>query len=99
MAILSALLGIALILVVLGDAFETIILPRRVTRQVSFARLFYRSTWLAWSRTVCSIFSGKRQETYLSFYGPLSLLVLLILWATGLVIGFALVHWASGSAG
>ena len=29
MAILSALLGVTLILVVLGDAFETIILPRR----------------------------------------------------------------------
>ena len=98
MSILAALLGIALILVVLGDAFETIILPRRVTRQVSLARLFYRHTWLAWSRTVSSVFSSKRQETYLSFYGPLSLLVLLILWATGLVIGFAFIHWGSGSA-
>jgi hypothetical protein len=47
---------------------------------------------------VRSIYSGKRQETYLSFYGPLSLLLLLILWATGLIIGFALLLWASGSA-
>lgn len=98
MAILAVLFGIALVLVVLGDAFETIVLPRRVTRQVSLARLFYRYTWLAWLWTVSSIFSSKRQETYLSFYGPLSLLVLLILWATGLVIGFAFIHWASGSA-
>jgi voltage-gated potassium channel Kch len=98
MAILLTFLGVALILAILGDAFETIILPRRVMRQVSFARLFYRYTWLGWSRTVCSMFSSKRQETYLSFYGPLSLIVLLILWATGLVIGFALIHWASGSA-
>ncbi len=97
MAILFGALGVALILVVLGDAFETIVLSRRVTRRISLARLFYRSTWLFWCITVRSIFSRKRQETFLSWYGPLSLILLLIFWATGLVIGFALVHWASGS--
>ncbi|MGD0918729.1 MAG: potassium channel family protein [Thermodesulfobacteriota bacterium] len=98
MSILFGAAGVALILIVLGDAFETIILPRRVTRQVSLARIYYRSTWLFWARMIRSLFSGRRQETYLSFYGPLSLLVLLMLWATGLIIGFGLVHWASGSA-
>jgi hypothetical protein len=97
MAILLGVIGAALILIVLGDAFETIVLPRRVTRPISLARLFYQSTWLAWSGAVRSIFSSKRQETFLSWYGPLSLLLLLILWATCLIIGFALVHWASGS--
>ncbi len=98
MSILLVGLGVAIILVVLGDAFETIVLPRRVTRPVSLARLFYQYTWLSWSVAVRSISSGKRQEAYLSFYGPLSLLLLLILWATGLIIGFALLLWASGSA-
>lgn len=98
MFILFGVLGVALILIVLGDAFETIVLPRRVTRQISLARLFYQFTWSTWSGVVRSLFSGKRQETFLSWYGPLSLLLLLILWATGLVLGFALVHWASGSS-
>jgi hypothetical protein len=97
MTILLGVLGVVLILIVLGDAFETIVLPRRVTRPISLARLFYQSTWLAWSGAVRSIFSSKRQETFLSWYGPLSLLLLLILWATCLIIGFGLVHWASGS--
>jgi hypothetical protein len=97
MLILSAVVGAALILIVLGDAFETIVLPRRVTRSISLARLFYRSTWVFWSTAVRSIFLKKRQEAFLSWYGPLSLLLLLILWATGLIIGFGLVHWASGS--
>jgi hypothetical protein len=98
MAILFGILGVALILIVLGDAFETIVLPRRVTRQISLARLFYQYTWFSWSGVVRSIFSSRRQETFLSWYGPLSLLLLLIFWATCLVIGFALVHWSSGSA-
>jgi voltage-gated potassium channel Kch len=97
MSILFGALGVALILVVLGDAFETIVLSRRVTRRISLARLFYQSTWFSWSAMVRSIFSRRRQETFLSWYGPLSLLLLLIFWATGLVIGFALIHWASGS--
>lgn len=97
MSVFFGALGVVLILVVLGDAFETIVLPRRVTRRISLARAFYQWTWLFWSTTVRSIFSRERHETFLSWYGPLSLLLLLIFWATGLVIGFALVHWASGS--
>src|SRR5512136_147068 len=92
------IVGIVLILVVLGDAFETIVLPRRVTRRVRLARLFFRYTWLSWSALLRWISSGKRRETYLSFYGPLSLLLLLMVWATGLIFGFALLHWANGSA-
>ncbi len=97
MAILPTGFGAALILIVLGDAFETIILPRRVTRRVSFARIYYRFTWMSWARMIRLLFVGKRQATYLSFYGPLSLIVLLMLWATGLIIGFGLVNWGSGS--
>ncbi len=98
MSTLSAILGVALILIVLGDAFETIILPRRVTRRIRLARLFFRYTWRPWSALVGSMSSGKRQETYLSFYGPLSLLLLMMLWATGLIVGFAFLFWANGSA-
>ncbi len=97
MEILFAIFGVVLILVVLGDAFETVVLPRRVTRRVRLARLFFRGTWLPWSALLRWISSGKRRETYLSFYGPLSLLLLLMVWATGLIIGFALLHWANGS--
>ncbi len=97
MTVLIEAIGVILILIVLGDAFETIVLPRGVTRSVSLTRFFYRNSWIFWSGGVRSMFSGKRQEVLLSWYGPLSLLLLLILWATCLVIGFGLVHWASGS--
>ena len=97
MPVVSAFGGVVLILIVLWDAFETVVLPRRVTRQASLARIYYRFTWMFWVRVVRSLFARKRQATYLSFYGPLSLIVLLMLWATGLIIGFGLVHWASGS--
>jgi hypothetical protein len=64
---------------------------------VRLTRLFYRYTWLAWSTVVNLVSSKNRTETYLSYYGPLSLLFLLVIWAAGLVFGFGLVHWAAGS--
>jgi hypothetical protein len=98
MRVLAAVFGIIIILIILGDAFETIVFPRRVTRRVRLARLFYRYTWLPWSRFVRRFSSGKRAEILLSFYGPLSLLLLLVVWVTGLLFGFAFLHWADGSA-
>jgi hypothetical protein len=86
------------VVTILWDGFETIIFPRRVTRKVRLTRLFYRYTWLAWSKIVNSVSSKKRSETYLSFYGPLSLIFLLLIWAVALVLGFGLLHWVTGSA-
>ena len=97
MAIIAALVGGVLIAVVLWEAFETIVLPRRVTRKVRLMRLFYRFTWRPWRVLARAIASGRRQETLLSFFGPMSLLFLLSLWALGLITGFALLYWASGS--
>ncbi|HEX2714451.1 MAG TPA: potassium channel family protein [Candidatus Acidoferrales bacterium] len=103
MGVLIGILGVALLFIVLWDAFETIILPRRVTRRVRLTRMFYRSTWRPWSTVARLMPAGKRRETYLSFFGPLSLLLLLAVWATGLVVGFALLQWSaalgSGLAG
>ena len=97
MTTLAATAGVVLILLVLWDGFETIVLPRRVTRQLRLARLFYRWTWKPWVAILALVPSQKRRETYLGFYGPLSLLGLLAVWAVALVVGFALVHWALGS--
>jgi hypothetical protein len=95
--VLTLILGPVLILTVLWEAFETIILPRRVRRRFRLTRLYYRSTWLPWSRVVRRIRSTRRKETLLSFFGPLSLLGLLAMWAVALVVGFALVHHGLGS--
>jgi hypothetical protein len=95
---LAAIAGIFLIAVILWDGFETIILPRRVTRRVRLARLFYRCTWIPWSAVARWMKPGKRREALLSIYGPLSLLLLFFMWAGGLIFGFALLHWAAGSA-
>ncbi|HET6461516.1 MAG TPA: ion channel [Syntrophales bacterium] len=89
--------GLLLIIIVLGDAFETMVLPRRVTRRIRLARLFVRFSWKLWLMIARLIPRRRSAETFLGFFGPLSALMLIILWATGLVFGFALMLWASGS--
>src|SRR5690242_15822030 len=90
--------GAAIFLIVLWDAFESIILPRRVTRRFRLARFFYKSTWHIWKLVMCLVSSRKRREALLGFYGPLSLLVLVAVWAVGLVLGFGLMQYGAGSA-
>lgn len=97
MEILTAILGGSLLLLFLWDAFETIILPRRVTRRIRLTRFFYRYTWLAYSAIGSSLLAAKRREGYFSFYGPLSLLALVGVWALGLIISFGCLQWAGGS--
>ena len=90
--------GVAIFLIVIWDAFEAIILPRRVTRRFRLARVFYKFTWRNWKFLTGLIPSRKRRETLLSFFGPLSLLVLVAVWAVGLVLAFGLMQYGAGSA-
>ena len=87
-------LSVLLILAILLDAFEVVVLPRRVTRRVRFARVFYRLTWIPSAALARRISSSNRRETYLGFFGPLSLIMLLCVWAVGLILGFAALHWS-----
>lgn len=91
--ILAVVLGAFLVFAVLWETFETIVLPRRVTRQFRMTRLFYRYSWLPWRALAGIRRNKKKRDAMLSYYGPLSLLMLLAFWAITLVFGFALVHF------
>ena len=97
MAWLGALAAIVLIAVVLIDAFEVMILPRRVSYPWRPTRLFYQTGWIAWRAACQGIRPGRRRQLFLSVFGPLSLLMLMGLWALGLIAGFTLLHWSLGT--
>ena len=89
--------GLLAIGTVLLDAFETIILPRRASGKIRLTRLFYVLTWGPWSAVVSRFQNRRMRETGFSFYGPLSLLFLMALWAAGLVFGFGLIFYGLGA--
>jgi hypothetical protein len=88
--------GIAILWVVLLDAFETVVLPRRVLRNFKLTAYFYRRTWIPWRKIAGGIKSTSRQQNFLGYFGPLSLILLLGIWASGLILGFALIQFGIG---
>ncbi|HXY35183.1 MAG TPA: potassium channel family protein [Planctomycetaceae bacterium] len=93
MHFLAALLGIALIGLILFDAFEAVLLPRRVTHAYRLVRLFYRTTWPSWKAIGKLLNTRRRREAFLSTFAPLSFLMMFATWALGMILGFALLHW------
>ena len=96
MRVIASIVGIVIVLGVLLDAFETMVLPRRVQRAFRLTSVFYRNTWVPWARFSRHIKSANRREAYLSYFGPFSLIVLLVVWATGLIFGYAFLQYGIG---
>ena len=94
---LIALAGALWIAVIVWDTFEALVLPRRVTRRFRTTRMFFRTTWWIWSAVARRMRASGRRETYLSFYGPLSLLLLFAAWAASLIVAFAMVQFGLGT--
>lgn len=95
-SIVAFVFGLIIIWVVLLDAFETVVLPRRVTRHFKLTAWFYRRTWIPWRNAARCIKTTSRQQNFLGYFGPLSLIMLLAFWATGLIFGFGLMQYGIG---
>lgn len=96
--ILVGIAALAIISATALDAFEVMILPRRVARRLRLATIINLLAWTPWSLIGRRIKNRNRRENFLGVYGPVGLIVLLMIWAAGLIVGYALLQWAFGSA-
>ncbi len=87
-------LAVVGLVLVLQDAFEVMLLPRRTPRRTRFVRFFFNGTWHAWGTIARRIRQTSRRERFLSIYGPMSMLMLFVSWATGLILSFGLLEWS-----
>jgi hypothetical protein len=81
---------------VLWDGFATIILPRTVAPMRRVSGGFYMGSWRLWTAAARRI---RRPETCLSVlavYGPLSILILLVIWAGLMIFAFTLIYHGLG---
>jgi hypothetical protein len=95
--VVMAIAAVLVIAVVLWDAFETVVLPRRVSRRFRLTRVYSRTTWRAWTAFVRRFPALDRRETAAAVYGPMALLILLALWVSLLIVAYALFLWGLGS--
>ncbi len=97
MRIVTVIAGVICLFAALFDAFQTIILPRRATGRFRLTRLFFVATWKPWVFFTRRIRDVRKRESAFSFYGPMSLIFLLAMWAAAMTVGFALIYYALGS--
>jgi Ion channel len=95
--ILACILGALFCFGVFLDAFQTIILPRRPKGRFRITRLFFLVTWKPWVALGDRIKSRRLRDQLFSVFGPLSLLLLLMVWALLLTAGFGLIYFSLGS--
>lgn len=88
-------MALVLLLVTAQDAFEVMLLPRRVLRQLRFVSLFYRVTWRWWSALCSRLPRDGQREHLLGVFGPLSMVLLFSVWIAGLMLGFGLLLWTA----
>ena len=91
---LLAVTSLLLIAMILLDGFETMLLPRRVARGVRLTRFFFIWTWAPYRWLATRLPTPKRTATFLSLFGPSSMLLLFAFWASSLILGFALLQFA-----
>jgi hypothetical protein len=85
--------GLVLVAWVLLDAFETIVLPRRMTRRWRITVAVGRLSWSLYRAAARAIGSPQRRERVLSYYGPASLLLTITCWVFAMILGYAAALW------
>lgn len=95
MSVLVGLLGAVIVVGTLVELFETIVLPRRVTRRFRMVRLLYRGLRVPAYRLGQAF--PRRREAILAVFGPLALTVVLVSWVASIIAGFAFLQWSIGS--
>jgi hypothetical protein len=94
--LLCAAGGTAIAAIVLWDAFESVLVPRRIGRRFRLTNVFYLVTWRVW-RELWRRRAASPRESWLGTYAPMSILLLLVCWAAGLIVAFALLQCAAGT--
>jgi len=92
----TTIVGLIIIAAVLLDAFETVVLPRRVSRHFRLTAWLFRRIWKPWVALARFIHSPSLRESFLGYFGPLFSILLLVAWAVSLIFAFTLLQYGTG---
>jgi hypothetical protein len=94
MSLALLLLGVACLVLVFWDVFETVLVPRPTPGRLRLARHLTRVTWRAWRGIALRVRAGGERERLLGLYAPANVIALLGLWLVVLVVGYGLIFMA-----
>jgi hypothetical protein len=81
-----------IIVLVLLETFEGLVLPRRISRPLRFAAIFYQRLWRVW-RGVGRVLKPHMRDDWMAVFGPMSVLILFVVWSLWLIVAFAGLHY------
>lgn len=94
--LLEGISGALIVLAILLDVFLSVVVPRRAPtlgRQTRLSALLIPSLWRAWRELGLRLSSADRRESFLGSFGSLAVILLLVGWVFGLIVGYgALLH-------
>lgn len=88
------LAGVLLILVVIGDIFRSLLVPRASARALRLGPVLGRTLFPVWQALSGRLPGAKLRQTVRASLAPLMLVLSLLIWAALLILGFGLVFWA-----
>ena len=95
--VLAVLAGFVVVVLVLGDVFQAVILPRAAGVRLRASARFVRATWPMWANAGLRIADSEAREDFLGAYGPFALISFLLIWGLGCIVGYGLVFYGLGS--
>jgi len=87
----EVIVGLAIVLVVFYDLFQSVVLPRPAINKLATVRFLLRRMWAGWKLIGERIPSIPRREKWLATFGPLAVLTVFAVWALALILGYGLI--------
>jgi hypothetical protein len=88
------MIGVVVVAGTLGSAVRTVILPRGIPARL--ARIVFLAMRFVFRLRTGRSATYEKQDRIMALYAPLSLLVLLVVWLTSVLIGYAGMLWGLG---
>ena len=93
--VVSFVLGLALVVAVFASAVRTVVIPRAIPARLT-RFVFYAMRGLFRLRARPTL-PYEDRDRIMALYAPVSLLVLLLVWITAVLIGYAAMFWGAGA--
>ncbi len=97
MQLIEGLAGVAIVLAILMDIFLGAVVPRRapnIGRQARVSGVLIPKLWYAWREIGLRLSTTERREAFLGVFGSLVVILLLVVWVAGLIVGYGLILMA-----
>jgi Ion channel len=87
----EAVAGVALVLAVFYDLFQSVVLPRPAINKFALVRYLFRAVWRTWRWVGSRMSRLARREAWLASFAPVGVALNFTVWGLALVLGYGLI--------